>query len=67
MEKIIALSGVVGSIFLGIFQYLTISNGGISAVILSIILALTISAFLKVFFIRRSIIKNQKFIPNTPT
>ena len=64
MDKLIALSAIVGGIFLIIFQYLTINNGGISAVILSIIFALTISSLLKVFFIRRSIIKNKKYTPS---
>ena len=67
MDKLIALSAIVGGIFLIIFQYLTINNGGISAVILSIIFALTISSLLKVFFIRRSIIKNKKYTPSIST
>jgi O-antigen/teichoic acid export membrane protein len=58
LDKSIAFSAIVGSIFLVIFQYFTISSGGINSVILSIICAITISVLLKVFFIRRSIMKN---------
>ena len=67
MDKLIALSAIVGGIFLIIFQYLTINNGGISAVILSIIFALTISSLLKVFFIRRSIMNSKKHAPSIST
>ena len=59
MDKLIAISAVIGGICLAIFQYFTIGNNGISSVIFSIILALTVSVFLKIFFIRRSIISNQ--------
>jgi len=58
MDKLIALSAIIGGAFLIIFQYYAINNGGITSVILSIIFALTISSLLKVFFIRRSIIKH---------
>ena len=59
MDKLIAISAVIGGICLVIFQYFTIGNNGISSVIFSIILALTVSVFLKIFFIRRSIISKQ--------
>jgi O-antigen/teichoic acid export membrane protein len=60
MDKLIAISAILGGIFLIIFQYLTVSNGGIKSVILSIIFALIISVLLKFLFIRRSIIKHNK-------
>lgn len=48
LDKSIAFSALVGSIFLVIFQYFAISNGGIKFVILSIIFALSISVVLMV-------------------
>ena len=58
MDKLIAISALMGGLFLVIFQYFTISNNGITSVIFSIILALIISVFLKIYFIRRSKISN---------
>ena len=67
MDKEIAASSIIGFVFLAMFQIFTIYNLGIVSAILSIIIALIISVLIKLFFIRRSIIKNQKFIPNTST
>jgi len=52
-EILITLSSVLGIVSLVIFQFLTIDKLGITSVIYSIILALTISVFLKIMFIRQ--------------
>ena len=59
LDKLIAISALTGGTSLAILQYFTVPNNGITSVIFSILSALTISVFLKIYFIRRSIISNQ--------
>ena len=58
-DKVNALTSVVGVSFLFLFQYVTINEFGITAVIFSIILAFFISIVLKVIFIKKSIIAEK--------
>jgi O-antigen/teichoic acid export membrane protein len=51
MDKEIAASSLIGFVGLAIFQIFTINNFGIFSAVLSIIIALVISVFIKLFFI----------------
>jgi O-antigen/teichoic acid export membrane protein len=59
MDKEIATSSVIGLVCLAVFQIFTLFEFGIVSVVLSIIIALSSSVFIKLFFIRRSIIRIQ--------
>ena len=61
-DKINSISSLSGVFLLVIIQFLTISKYGLKAVIVSIILALSISIVLKIIFIKRSIIQERDIL-----